>query len=436
MGSSKFEKLADAAVRCVPAKYRRTKDALVVWLRDNQDAVLEKLFTKENQRISRRTKILAYCVAAQKTAREANKLLYTHGEEMLYSRSLPDITIVRSLTLHHSASKLCELMAKVAPLAQDLPADDFFTRKGRFCCTVRRMEAYLDAERVLAEKTDGITMELLEGIDAIQGDDDEFLDMLKENLSMFSASRECTRRVFVSFLCQWAQSVIQRGDESEIKEMFMNASPKSCPEEWKVNFYALLERVNEGMYRGFLFSPRISLDEISSDLIHDIPLLFMKKDVTCPEEPKSNPYALYAYLETNPEFISDPRQTQRNEYDEQCKCARLLRDYLLGKKELSRTLFLALLVFFLRHTADGELDIHRINDALSNCGWREIDINSGGSIDRLVSDITDFQDSSEKVFRSIVLYDLWNPDEPVFERYEGTDYTILRSQALIKAMSR
>ena len=65
---SRFEGLADAAVRCAPANCRRDKAALIAWLRDNENAVLEKLFTKENQRISRRTKILAYCVAAQRTA--------------------------------------------------------------------------------------------------------------------------------------------------------------------------------------------------------------------------------------------------------------------------------------------------------------------------------------------------------------------------------
>ena len=90
----------------------------------------------------------------------------------------------------------------------------------------------IQMSKLLAEKMDGITVELLEGIDAVPGDDEEFLDMLKDKLPMFSASRACTRRVFVHFLCQWARSVIQRRDkntlligtfEGEIETFFNNA---------------------------------------------------------------------------------------------------------------------------------------------------------------------------------------------------------------------
>ncbi len=392
---SRFEGLADAAVRCAPANCRRDKAALIAWLRDNENAVLEKLFTKENQRISRRTKILAYCVAAQRTAREANKLLYTHGEERLYARNLPDITIMYSLTLHHSASMLCELMAKVAPLMQNLPADDFFTRNGRFCCTVQRMEAYLDAERVLAEKMDGITVELLEGIDAVPGDDEEFLDMLKEKLPMFSASRACTRRVFVHFLCQWARSVIQRRDkntlvigtfEGEIETFFNNADIEPCPDKWPLDFYGLLTCVNN-MYFGSLFSPHRAMALIADD----------------------------AEAET-----------------ELKKCVGLLDDFLLGKSDISRTLFLAILAYFLRNTGDGRLDIRQLNAVLAECGWPPI--NGSNPFDRLMTDMAECQDFPKAAYEDVLKYDLDDPNAPVFTCYEGEHSTMTRSQSLANAL--
>ena len=392
--SSKFERLVAAAESYAPASCRADKAASTRWLRENQDAVLQKLFVKETQRISRRVKIIACACAAKLGVRETNKLLRSYGAESLYARNLPDITIMRGLELHYSAKELCELMAKVQPLSLELQnnANKFFLRYGRFCCTIQGMESYLDAARVTTEEPDGkmtreMTSELQEEFDAILEESDEtFLTMLKENISMFSAIRERTRREFVRYLCRWAQSVVQKGDENEIEKFFMNVSPKTRPEEWKINFTQLVTYVDEEMYM---------------------------------------------------QFLIDPQQTVKNPLCEIQKCAKLLRNFILGETDISRTLFTSILLFFMmRSTGDGVLDLLQINAVLDKCGFKLVDVGGDDALDRLVLDIIDNQHLPKQEFQDVLLFDLDDPDELLFLNYEGEGYTRSRSTATASALTR
>lgn len=394
--SSKFEKLADAAVRCAPANCRADREVLSVWLQSKQDAVLERLFIGEDRRISRRTKILAYCIAAQRTPREANKLLRIYGAEALYVRNLPDITIMRALALHYSAAELCEIMAKIAPLARQLPTDEYFTRRGRFFCTAEGMEAYLDAaccpapEEPGSKKTCALTSELQAAFDELLEEDNEtFLAMVKDYLPMFSTIRERTRREFIRYLCRYARSVIRRGNADEMDSLFMNMDTEPCAGKRPVNFPELSFHVNDKMYLGYLFSARDATSNVEDD----------------------------------EEVMKENR-----------KCAKLLQGFLLGKNDISRTLFTAFLLYFLRGSTEGTLDMQQVNDVLDKCGWRQIDVGGDDPFDRLVLDMLDNQELSENDYLKILFQDLEDPEEPVFEKYEGEDAYLTRSTATVKAL--
>lgn len=392
--SSKFEKIVDSAIQCVPVQYRHDNAARIAWLRSNEEVVLHQLFTKTNRRISCRTKTIAYACAAQHGVRKTNALLRAHGAETLYARNLPDIAIMRGLARHYTATELCELMAKVAPLMPELPtvANKFFVRDGRFCCTIERMEAYLDAARVPAPEnpdekmTREMTCELQEEFDAISEEDDEaFLAMLKKNISMFSEIRERTRREFVRYLCRWTHFVAQKGDKSETEIFFMNVDARTRPEKWKINLSQLVTDVDEEMYQ---------------------------------------------------QYLLDPQQTFENPLYEIQKCAKLIRKFILGETDISRTLFTSFLLFLIRNTGDGMLDSLQINAVLDKCGFKLIDVCGDNAFDRLVLDIIDNQHLPQQEFQEILLFDLDDPDELVFECYEGEDYTMSRSTATANALTR
>lgn len=393
--SSKFEKIVDSAIQCVPVQYRHDNAARIAWLRSNEEVVLHQLFTKTNRRISCRTKILAFCIAAQHGVRETNALLRAHGAEMLYARNLPDIAIMRGLELQYNAAELCALMREVQPLSLELPSDanQFFLRDGRFCCTIERMEAYLDASRVPSENPDermtrALTTELQSAFNDLleeEADDAAFLAMLKKNISMFSEIRERTRREFVRYLCRWTHFVAQKGDKSETEIFFMNVDARTRPEKWKINLSQLVTDVDEEMYQ---------------------------------------------------QYLLDPQQTFENPLYEIQKCAKLIRKFILGETDISRTLFTSFLLFLIRNTGDGMLDSLQINAVLDKCGFKLIDVCGDNAFDRLVLDIIDNQHLPQQEFQEILLFDLDDPDELVFECYEGEDYTMSRSTATANALTR
>ena len=78
--------------------------------------------------------------------------------------------------------------------------------------------------------------------------------------------------------------------------------------------------------------------------------------------------------------------------------------------------------------------MQQVNDVLDKCGWRQIDVGGDDPFDRLVLDMLDNQELSDNDYLKILFQDLEDPEEPVFEKYEGEDAYLTRSTATVKAL--
>lgn len=444
--STKFEKLVSAAKDLAARESRKEGSAdAAAWLLRNPEKTLSELFKKQNRRISERTKILAYCVAAGLTSKESNRLLRSQHREELYIRNLSDIAVMRILDQGRSAEELCGLMEKLSPLSERVPCADFFARagSGKFICTVEMMEAYLDHSRIkvpilemdlsdeaiaelerqvgvpaggapLFEKkiTRQLTDELKSEFDMVLDQDDEaFLRMVEDKIDMFSVVRDRTRREFVRHLCEYARAVIRSGSKEALLELFMNVDTIDEPEKRPISFKDLAFDVNE-FYDGRLFG--VEEHEYASEDQLDF-------------EPLSSREERKAWVKQSEKAEDVEREAARK------KCATLLQGLLQGKNDISRTLFVAFLLFF-NAKRDAPLSIQQLNGTLSKCGWRQIDVQGDDAFDRLAVDILDYyseKDIPYATFLDIMLQDL---EEDAFGKYEGDDANLTRTQAVSKTL--
>ena len=170
------------------------------WLKHHEDDVIKMLFS-DYTRTSRRTKLLVYAVAAGLTREETDSLLQKYKRERLYVRNIADILIMRTLDKGYSIGRLIELVDRVGPLTDNIP--NYTAMKGKEL-TIKSMKNYLDACNVMLKNTEDkstLTSELQDQYELTTClDDDEFVDMIKENTDFFSKIRERTRQEFVRYL--------------------------------------------------------------------------------------------------------------------------------------------------------------------------------------------------------------------------------------------
>ena len=256
------------------------------------------------------------------------------------------------------------------------------------------MKNYLDSCNALLKKADdksALTSELQNLYDlTIWSDDDEFIDMIKENTEYFSKIRERTRQEYVRYLYEYAKKVAFSGDEEAIIEMFQNSSGKKVastgkseltqkdrteaqakyvevqlpPEEWPIKILDLGNDINE-FYMGGLFN--VIENKYSRKDHRDL-------------EPMATKAEKQKWLEQNSSREDADQQKQKERYDD------VIRNFLRGKCDISRTLFASNALFFDFKT-NGTINVLGLNDTLSRCGWNEIDYTGKNHFDRMIVDI-------------------------------------------------
>ncbi len=448
---SKFEKLAASATEFGLKKCGAEPPGdACEWLGQHPDEVIRYLFEHENQRISQRTKIIAYCVAAKRKVRDTNSLLRKYHREELYVRNAGDIAIMRTLELGHSAEYLCDLSARITSVLENKAEDGFFTkadRKGkqRFVCSIETMEQYLDHSRIgvpvwqidpddenlsqlerdkvqsakgdrLSAYEKKVTREMTDELKAefdlaIAKSDDYFLRIVEGKRDMFSVVRDRTRREFVRSLYDYAKTISERGNMDEIYALYMNVDTESDPRARPINFKNLSFDVNE-FYQGHLFGVEERDYSTKSN-----------PDEYLPESKEER----IAWLEENTEKEDVEQEAAQK------KCAKLLQGLLQGKNDISRTLFLAVILYFISRMNE-QVSIQKINATLSKCGWRQIDVRGEDAFDLMVVDIMDYyntKDISYSDYLDIMLQDL---EEPVFDKYEGDDFNMTMNEAITKTL--
>lgn len=451
--SSKFEKLVIAARNHASRECSSEGlNDIDLWLKQNQDNVIGYLFDHENRRISERTKIIAYCVAAKLNVSDSNRLLRKYHREELYIRNLSDIAIMRTLELGRSAGELCDLMVRITPYLESIPDNGFFIRndangKPKFVCTVETMEAYLDHSRIgipvlqidlddeafkRLENDHGqrsygnsavdlfyekkITREMTDELKAefdlmLSENDDSFVQTIKDKIELFSVVRERTRREFVRSLCDFAKMVNDSDNKDEIYALYMNVDTEPDPKKRPISFKSLSFDVNE-FYQGHLFG--IEEENHSDTSLRESDLPESKED-------------RIAWMKENTENEDIEQEAAQK------KCAKLLQGLLQGKNDISRTLFLAILLYF-SAKKDEQLSIQKLNAILSKCGWRQINVRGEDAFDLMVVDILDYYSNKDITYSDYLDIMLQDLEEPVFEKYEGDDSNMTMNEAMTKTL--
>lgn len=386
-----FEKLVAELYRFAKESSKvKEQSEWAEWLNAHEEDAIKMLFSGY-ARTSRRTKILVYAVAAGLTREETDCLLLKYKRERLYVRNIADILIMRTLDKGYSIDHLIELVERVGPLTENIP--DYSAMKGKEL-TIKSMKNYLDSCNALLKKADdksALTSELQNLYDlTIWSDDDEFIDMIKENTEYFSKIRERTRQEYVRYLYEYAKKVAFSGDEEAIIEMFQNSSGKKVastgkseltqkdrteaqakyvevqlpPEEWPIKILDLGNDINE-FYMGGLFN--VIENKYSRKDHRDL-------------EPMATKAEKQKWLEQNSSREDADQQKQKERYDD------VIRNFLRGKCDISRTLFASNALFFDFKT-NGTINVLGLNDTLSRCGWNEIDYTGKNHFDRMIVDI-------------------------------------------------
>lgn len=390
---STFEKICSEAMAFAKKMSKKTSRDPMEWLKENHGNGIDYLVKNVQLRISERTKILAYCVAAKYGVAKTNDLLSERGRERLYPRNLTDIAVMRCLQLGRDAKYLCSLMERITPLSNSICLNPVFMKDNTFCCTIPMMTDYLNETRT--KSADGsllsvdLTSELTDALNLLEdSDDDRFIEMLADKQEQFATIRERTRREFVRFLREFAIAVEKSGDKEKIFSLFMKEGRDSATGARKINFGNLA----------------LSVDN-----------LFLG-NLLCPEN---------AY--TNEEQPSLDDNFER----EQDKFARLMRGFLSGKNDISRTFFLSLMLFFSSELSLN-LDLGVLNKTLVRCGWRPISQNGKqqDKLDILAIDVLDIHNKTIPCYESfdVLLFDL--EDQHIFDKYEGEGSTTSVQSAL------
>ena len=104
------------------------------------------------------------------------------------------------------------------------------------------------------------------------------------------------------------------------------------------------------------------------------------------------------------------QQKQKERYDA------IIRNFLRGKSDISRTLFLSNILFFDCKT-NGTIQLQPLNDVLSRCGWNEIDYTGEYGFDRMIVDLIDYYNEKDITFLDHVYMILEDLKDPVFAEY-------------------
>lgn len=388
-----------------------------LWLKMHEDDAIQMLFSGYS-RTSRRTKLLVYAIAAGLSREETDALLLEYRRESLYVRNIADILIMRALDKEYTVNQLCELVDRVRTYTDEIP--EYSAMNGKEL-TIKSMKDYLDYCQIHlknAEDSSSLTSELQNLYDlSISLEDDGFIDMIRDNTVYFSKLRERTRQEYIRYLYKYAKHVVEVGDNDAIIELFQNSTGKKTsrteenslideqtsthtrqvrlpPEEWPIKILDLGYDINE-FYMGGLYN--VNEYEYSRKDHRDF-------------EPQARKEDKQRWLEQNSSPEDEDQQKQKERYDA------IIRNFLRGKSDISRTLFLSNILFFDCKT-NGTIQLQPLNDVLSRCGWNEIDYTGEYGFDRMIVDLIDYYNEKDITFLDHVYMILEDLKDPVFAEY-------------------
>ncbi len=359
---AKFEKLEASLLKYAKNEAMKQTCDPLNWLRSNQDAAIGYML-KENEKTSPRTLVLSYAIAAQLGIDGANDVLKAYDHEALYIRNMSDMVCMWVLKNEGTADDACRLYQQLS--AMEIGQPSTYTIPN---VTLSEIERYLEsAQEILPVEVKSMTADLQDKFDSAIVNNQSAEDVVRDNLAYFVKMRDRTRHEFLLIFKDYLHEVINGEDKDELKGVFMSAS-KNPYELCKVNFGNFASKIDD-VFDGALLSayefsdenPNASKEHMSDE----------EFDKLTPEERKK--------------FINTPEPEDKAFEDALVKCEKVFREFIQGKVDITRTLFIASVMFMnTRLSASFWLDIDSLNDVLQSCGWRTIQTVNPTGLDELI----------------------------------------------------
>lgn len=384
----------------------------MAWLRNHEDDAIEMLFSNY-ARTSRRTKLLVFAIAAGLNRKQADQLLSKYRRERLYVRNIADVAIMRALDCGYTMEQLDGLVHKLGLLIDQIPRHSSIEKE----LTIQTMWEYLGSWNEQSESSQD-TLELTNELQNIYDEssdmnDDQFVDMIRDNIQYFTTVRERTRREYVRYLYEYAKHVAEHGNKNDRRELFFNSDGKKeeNPGEWPISLLNLGFDINE-FYLGGLYD--------------------VKEHTYLPEdhrdfEPKASKEEKREWLERSGSQEDIDQLKQKERFDA------VIRKFLRGNCDIGRTLFISNVLFFDFKTT-GTINVQRLNNVLYKCGWNEIDYSGRYDFDRMIVDMLDYYNEKRFIYSDFMYMIFEDLEDPVFAEYHENYQDLQGNQTINDSM--
>lgn len=413
---AKFEKLEASLLKFAKNEAKKKTTDALEWLRSNQGTCIEYML-KENERTSPRTIVLNYAIAAKLGIDGANEVLKAYDHEALYIRNMSDMVCMWVLKYNGTATDACRLYQELSAMEIGQPSTYKIPN-----ITLSEIERYLEsAHEILPAEVKSMTADLQDKFNAAIVNNQSVEDMVRDNLAYFTNMRDRTRHEFLLIFRDYLHTVIKGGDKEEQKGVFMS-SAKDFLEEGKVKLGNFVTRIDD-LFDGALLSAFEFYDDSSTS---------QKEHISGDQFEKMT-------KEEKREFFNS-LEPEDKAYEEACvKCEKIYREFIQGKVDITRTLFIASVMFMNTRLKESDwLDIDALNEVLQSCGWRTVQTINPKGLDELIVAMYSKEPNRAGYTKRLIFddsfQDLLFENIDTLANYAGFNHTKSRDATFISAL--
>lgn len=415
----KFKQIMESIRVYGEAGAKKANIETVEYLREHQQDTLLYL-SEKYKRITMPVFVLAYAFEVKATLEEVQQWLEKDCAKLI-PRNFPEVSLIYAFKNGLSFEEWLAAHKKVEELSSNIEGQSNQFKGG---VTLSSLSEYVKSKSA-SNSNEVFSTQITKEIEKFvlnAKSEKELLDAVKLNIDHFTFARDRQRMYFIQYLFEYANSAVN----TENDWVLQNTGTKK---EAKINFKNIFINFDI-FYQNSITNDRLKVifDTISTakstedGYEKEIKKLLEEGSISTEEFEQ-----LRVYLVHDSEDDEDKILTKRySDY---------LRDIVIGKKDISRNMFMAIMTFFncMLDKSTLKFDAYGLNLMLEKSGWSPMK-SEKSDFDAMILDILQTPDNKDAIIADTNCNLTFEGLEPILYMVEGKGYNNPQQKQISNAL--
>lgn len=415
----KFKQIMESIRVYGEAGAKKANLETVEYLREHQQDTLTYL-SEKFKRITMPVFVLAYAFEVKATLEEVQQWLEKDCAKLI-PRNFPEVSLIYAFKNGLSFEEWLEVHKKVEDLSNNIKetSDQF---KGGV--TLSSLNEYVksksasNSNEVFSSK---ITKEIEKFVLNAKSEK-ELLDAVKLNIDHFTFARDRQRMYFIQYLFEYANSAVNTENDWILQNTDTNKEAKINFKNVFINFDIFYQNSITNDRLKVIFDAISTAKSTEDGYEKEIKTLLAEGSISNEEFEQ-----LRIYRACDSEDDENKILTKRySDY---------LRDIVIGKKDISRNMFMAIMTFFncMLEESSLKFDAYGLNTMLEKSGWSPMKVEES-DFDAMILDILQTPDNKDAIIADTNCNLTFEGLEPILYMVEGKGYNNPQQKQISNAL--